>query len=98
MTSDIQTELKRTTTWSIVLGVLMVTAGIVAISLPIATGLLVTIWIGLILTAVAVTKLLYAWQSHSEGGFLAKLFVALLYLGAGVVLLVNPPQGMIPLT
>lgn len=98
MNSDILTSLKQASTWSIGLGILMVIAGIVAISLPLATGVLTTIWIGSILTIIALAKFFYAWQSRDEGGFLPKLLVALLYLVAGIVLLVNPLQGVITLT
>jgi uncharacterized membrane protein HdeD (DUF308 family) len=92
------TDIKRATTWSIVLGVLMVVAGIIAISLPLATGIFAAIWIGLIFASVGVTKLIYAWQTREDGGFLPKLLVALVYLAAGIFLFVSPLEGVVTLT
>lgn len=95
-----QSELKKATGWSISLGILMVIAGIFAISLPLATGLGVTIWLGWILNFVGVTELVYAWQSRDEDrvSFILKLAVGLLYLGGGIFLLVNPMKGAMTLT
>jgi uncharacterized membrane protein HdeD (DUF308 family) len=76
----------------------MVIAGIIAISLPLATGLLATIWLGFILTFVGVAKAIYAWQTRNEGGFTLKLLVGLLYLAAGIVLVVNPLEGVLTIT
>ena len=108
MTSDIETtspsteinpsDIKKATTGSIVLGVLMVIAGIIAISLPLATGIFAAIWIGLIFASVGVTKLIYAWQTRDEGGFVPKLLVSLVYLLAGIFLFVSPLEGIVTLT
>jgi uncharacterized membrane protein HdeD (DUF308 family) len=98
MTGDIQSKLKKATGWSLALGVLMIIAGIVALSLPLATGLFATVWLGWVIAFAGVAKLIYAWQTREEGGFPLKLLVALLYLGAGVVLVTNPLEGVLTLT
>jgi len=100
MISDIQTELKKATNWSIALGVLMIIAGISAISLPLSTGLAVTFWLGWIFNFVGTTELIYAWQTRDEDrfSFILKLAIALLYLAGGIFLLVNPLKGVMTLT
>ena len=76
----------------------MVIAGIFAVSLPLTTGLAVAIWLGWVLSFVGIVQLVYAWQTRNEGGFILKLFVGLLYSGAGLFLLINPLKGVVTLT
>jgi uncharacterized membrane protein HdeD (DUF308 family) len=98
MTSELQTGFKQATTWSIGLGVLMVIAGIIAISLPLATGIFAALWIGFILLPVGIAKLIYAWQTRDMGGFILKVLIALAYVVAGLVLVINPLEGVVALT
>lgn len=98
MESDIQVRLKNATGWSIALGILMMLAGIIAISLPLATGLLAAIWLGFIFAFVGIANAVYAWQTREQGGKLFQLLVSLLYLAAGIVLVVNPLSGVLTLT
>lgn len=100
ITSNIQSELKKATGWSIALGILMVIAGAFAITMPLTTGLAVAMWAGWIYIIVGIAELIYAWQSRDEGTlvFSLKLLVALLYLGAGIFLLANPMKGVLALT
>lgn len=97
-TSDIQPQLKKAATWSLALGILMVVAGVFALSLPLTTGLSVAIWLGWIFSFVGILQLVYAWQTWDEGGFILKLLVGLLYSGTGIFLLTNPLKGVVTLT
>ena len=90
--------IQQSTTWSIVLGALMMVLGIAAISLPLITSLALTLWIGWLLVGNSVVKLIYAIQTRQQGSFWLKLLLAGLYLVAGVVLIVNPLEGVLTLT
>jgi uncharacterized membrane protein HdeD (DUF308 family) len=90
--------IRQSTTWSIVLGALMMVLGVAAISLPLVTSLALTLWIGWLLVGNSVIKLIYAIQTREQGSFWLKLLLAGLYLTAGVVLIVNPLEAVLTLT
>jgi uncharacterized membrane protein HdeD (DUF308 family) len=100
MPSDTQFELKKATNWSIGVGVLMLIAGAFAIALPLSTVVAILTWLGWIYTVVGTAKLVYAWQSRNEGTFvfILELLMALLYLGAGIFLVIYPLKGALALT
>lgn len=95
---EISAQVRRATTWAIVLGGLMMVLGLAAISLPLTTSLAFTFWIGWLLIGNSVLKLVYALQTRREGGFAVKLLLFALYLGAGILLVVNPLEGVLTLT
>jgi uncharacterized membrane protein HdeD (DUF308 family) len=90
--------IQQSTTWSIVLGALMMVLGIAAISLPLVTSLALTLWIGWLLVGNSIIKLVYAIQTRQQGSFWLKLLLAGLYLVAGVVLILNPLEAVLTLT
>lgn len=90
--------IQQSTTWAIILGSLMILLGLAAISLPLVTSLALTIWIGWLLVGNSVIKTIYAIQTRQDGSLVLKLLLALLYLGAGVVLILNPLEGVLTLT
>jgi uncharacterized membrane protein HdeD (DUF308 family) len=90
--------IRQSTTWSIVLGALMMVLGVAAISLPLVTSLALTLWIGWLLVGNSVIQLIYAIQTREQGSFWLKLLLAGLYLTAGVVLIVNPLEAVLTLT
>jgi uncharacterized membrane protein HdeD (DUF308 family) len=90
--------IQQSTTWSIILGALMMVLGVAAISLPLVTSLALTLWIGRLLVGNSVIKLIYAIQTRQQGSLWLKLLLAGLYLAAGVVLIVNPLEAVLPLT
>ena len=90
--------IQQSTTWSIVLGALMMVLGVAAISLPLVTSLSLTLWIGWLLVGNSIIKLIYALQTRQQGSFWLKLLLTGLYLAAGVVLIINPLEGVLTLT
>jgi uncharacterized membrane protein HdeD (DUF308 family) len=71
--------------------------GIAAILLPSFSTLVVETWIGLILISVGAGNTLYAIRSR-PAGFGWQIFLGILYIGTGVLLLVNPLGGALTLT
>src|SRR5260370_16898791 len=79
-------------------GIVMLICGIAAIALPWASGIGVVIVIGWVLLFSAVSHLIFAFHTHSVGGVLWQILLALVYGAAGVFMLMNPLAGLVTLT
>ena len=90
--------LKKTTGWSMIWGILMFVCGILAISLPLASSIGTVIVLAWLILFAGASHLIFAFHSHSVGGFLWKLLLAVVYGVAGVYLLANPLLGVVSLT
>ena len=84
--------------WSIALSVLMILAGIVAIVIPPAAGIAITVLFGWLLIFSGVAHLVFGWHTRTTGGLLWELLLGIVYIVAGVYLLWNPLLGMVSLT
>ena len=89
---------RKSISWSIMLSVLLILAGIVAILLPPIMGLGVTLYIGWLLVLSGITHFIFAWKSHSAGAVLWEVLVGLVYLFAGGYLILHPLAGLLSLT
>lgn len=98
MTANLSPDLKKQQSGSLWTGILLIGLGVAAIALPIFSTLVAETWIALILISAGATKLFYAFQTRSEGGFIWKLLLSLLYVGIGVMLFTAPLQGVLTLT
>lgn len=83
---------------SIWVGVLLIGLGIAAIIAPVVSTIVAETWIALILISAGIAKLVYAWLSRTQNGFIWKLLLSGLYIATGIMLLVNPLTGVITLT
>jgi len=89
---------RKASRWSMLWGILMFICGILAISLPLASSIgIVTVLAWLILFA-GICHLIFAFQSHSVGGFFWQLLLAVVYGIAGIYMLLNPLLGVLSLT
>jgi uncharacterized membrane protein HdeD (DUF308 family) len=84
--------------WSIGLSVLMIVAGILAIVIPPAAGIAVTVLFGWLLVFSGAAHWVFGWQTRSTGGLIWELLLGAVYIAAGVYLLWNPVVGMVSLT
>jgi uncharacterized membrane protein HdeD (DUF308 family) len=84
--------------WLLALGILMVILGAVAIAMPKPATLAVQLALGWILVATGIAEGIHAFMAQGWRGFLLELLSALLYLGVGILLLVNPVGGALALT
>lgn len=89
---------RRSFGWSITLSVILILAGIAAILLPPVIGVGVTLFIGWLLIISAITHFVFAWKSHTAGSILWEALVGVVYLVAGVYLILHPLAGLISLT
>jgi uncharacterized membrane protein HdeD (DUF308 family) len=80
-------------------GILMLICGLLAIGLPLASGIGVAIVIGWLLLISGVWHLLFGFRSGSGvGGFLWQLLLAIVYGAAGLMVLLYPLAGLAWLT
>lgn len=101
MTTNAPTEIKDIRTSrnnSIWVGILLTVLGILAIALPITSTIVVESWISLILISAGGAKLVYAFQTREQGGFVWKLLLAILYVATGIMLFANPLTGVLTIT
>ena len=69
-------EEKTATGWSMVWGIIMFMCGLLAIALPLATSIGIVIVLAWLILLSAVAHLIFAFHSHSIGGVLWKLLLA----------------------
>jgi uncharacterized membrane protein HdeD (DUF308 family) len=97
-TSTIEAEARHFTTWSIVVSLLVILAGILAIGLPLAAGIAVNIVVAWLLLFSGVMHLVFAWHLRRIGGVIWQLLLGALYIGVGVYLFAHPLAGLLTLT
>jgi uncharacterized membrane protein HdeD (DUF308 family) len=92
-------EVKSMAGWSMVAGVLLILAGILALSAPFVAALTVTLLVGWAMIFGGVAQAVYAFTTREHAGsFLSKLLLAVLYVVAGGYILYNPVPGIAMLT
>ena len=96
--NEVSTELKKASGWGMAWGILTILIGLFAIGSPLASGLAVTLVIGISLLAAGVSMLVFAFQAPSLGKILLKLLFAGLTVVAGIVILSQPGIALAQLT
>jgi uncharacterized membrane protein HdeD (DUF308 family) len=99
MTTDVSTNINnKSFNSSLLIGILLIVLGVIAIAQPTASTIFAETWFSLILVSAGAAKLVYAFQSRNEGGFVWKLLLSILYSATGVMLFFNPLRGVLTLT
>lgn len=98
MAQAFTTDVHRATTWSIVLSVLMIIAGILAIASPYYAGLAITVVVGWLLLISAVLHLVYAFRGGRATAVVWEILLAIVYALIGFYILANPRIGLASLT
>lgn len=80
--------------WSIVLSVVMILAGILAITVPVVGGISVAILVAWLLTFSGVAHLVFAWHLRTTGSFFWQLLIGILYLAIAFYILTRPAAGL----
>ncbi len=97
-TTTFTDDIRKSTTWSIVLSILMMVAGGIALFAPAITGLTVTLFFGWLLIISGLLHLGYAWQASGAQAVIWEILVAIVYGAAGFYLLTRPVLGLEALT
>jgi uncharacterized membrane protein HdeD (DUF308 family) len=89
---------KKSLTWSIVLSILMIVAGLLSIIVPPIAGIVVSVFVGWLLVFSAGAHFVFAWHARATRGAIWEVLVGILYLLVGGYMLINPVLGMVSLT
>jgi len=65
---------------------------------PSVSTIVAETWIAVILISAGIAKLVYAFQTRNDAGFVWKLLLSVLYIATGVMLFVYPLTGVLTLT
>jgi uncharacterized membrane protein HdeD (DUF308 family) len=94
----IQAEVSRHWRWFLALGVIALIGGVFAIVVPVAASISAAILAGWALLFGAVSRLFAVFHAHRASERLTHLALGVLYLVAGLYLLLFPVSGTITLT
>ena len=83
---------------SIGVSILLIVLGFLAIVMPMATGIAVSIIFGWIIVVSGIMHIGYAFTASGAGSFLWRLLIGLLYIAGGIYLLFNAPLTLGSLT
>ena len=85
-------------TWSIVLSVLMIAAGVLAMAAPMVAGVAVTAVVAWLLILSGMLHFAFAWRSDRAGAVLWEVMLGIVYGAIGFYLLWRPVSGLESLT
>lgn len=98
MDNVMATQVRTASSWSIVLSVLMIIAGLLAIALPLVAGFVVATLVAWLLLFSAGLHLVFAWRRGTVGGVVWEILLAIVYGIIGFYILVHPAAGLASLT
>lgn len=80
------------------LSILLIGLGIAAIAVPLFSTIVAETWIAFILISAGAAKMVYAFRTRDQSGFIWKVLTSVLYIATGIMLIVNPLSGVVTLT
>jgi uncharacterized membrane protein HdeD (DUF308 family) len=98
MANDTTAGVHRASTWSVVLSVLMIAAGLLAIGVPLVVGVAVASVVAWLLVLAGILHLAFAWRGHTAGGVVWEILLGFAYGAIGFYILVHPLVGLESLT
>ena len=84
--------------WLLALGVVQILLGTIASSVPILGTVATALFVGWLFLAAGVAQVVHAFRGRGAKGFLIHLLGALLYLAAGLMIVLYPMGGAFTLT
>lgn len=84
--------------WFLVMGAVLLVAGVAALAFPLASSVAVEMIVGIVFAVAGVVYVAQAFSARGFGGFAWEAFVGLVYLAAGIFMLVRPVEGTAVLT
>jgi uncharacterized membrane protein HdeD (DUF308 family) len=90
--------LKGGTTASLILGVLLIILGFVAILAPWEAGIAIVLIVGWTIIFSGGALVFYAIRTHSGGRAILEAILGLIYIAAGIYILMHPLGGLLALT
>ena len=84
--------------WSIVLGILLIVAGLLAVAAPEFAGLGISIVLAWVIIFAGFMHLFYAWSERGAGAVIWQILIGIVYLIAGFYIITHPAAGLASLT
>jgi len=91
-------DVKRASGWSIVLGILMIIAGIIAMFAPWEAGLVITLVVGWCAIFNGFAQIVFGFRTHGGWHIALEIILGIIYIIAGIYLLMHPLGGLLALT
>jgi len=92
-------NIRKYRTWFMIYGAVLVVLGLLAVALPNIATLATSLMVGWLLLFAGVFGLIAAFSAgQSSAGFWWNLFIAVIYVLAGLAILFRPVAGMLTLT
>ena len=98
MAETLPDVVKRASGWSIALAILMILAGIIAIAAPAIAGVVIVYVVAWTAIFDGGFQIVYAFRAQRGGRMILELILGLLYVVAGVYILMHPARGLLALT
>ncbi len=98
MVNDMTAHVHTAATWSVVLSVLMIAAGLLAIGVPLVAGVAVATLVAWLLVFSGALHLAFAWRGHTAGGVVWEILLGFAYGAIGFYILAHPLAGLASLT
>jgi uncharacterized membrane protein HdeD (DUF308 family) len=91
-------EVRKHSTWFLVLGIALVIIGMIAIGYAFETTIISVIFLGWLLIIGGLVEAFHGLRHRQWGGFFINLLAGLLYAVAGFVMITNPARAAVTLT
>lgn len=91
-------SIKENWGWFLALGIFLIILGTVGVASAVYTTFITIFFLGVLLAAGGIAKLIYSFWAKKWSGFFLSLLVGILYLVAGGILLYKPVQSAAALT
>lgn len=98
MPNTLTADVRKATTWSIALSLLIIVAGVLAICSPLIAGVAVTAIVGWLLIFSGLFHLVFAWRAGRPGAVLWQILLGLVYGAIGFYVIASPVAGLASLT
>ncbi len=94
MANSITDDIHRAATWSLVLSVLMIAAGVLAIAAPVVAGVALTAIVGWLLAFSGALHFVFAWRAGRASSVVWEILLGVLYGAIGFYLVAHPLAGL----
>lgn len=98
MVDSVIGSVRRASGWSIALGILMILAGMLAIASPLIAGVVIMYVVAWTAIFNGGAQIVYGFRAHSGGKMALEILLGLLYIVAGVYILMHPGGGLLAIT
>jgi len=98
MAEAVLSGMKRASGWSIALGIVMIIVGIIAMVEPGVSGVYIVLIVGWSAIFNGVAQIVYGFRTHGGLHIALELILGLIYIAAGIYILMHPLGGLLALT